>query len=200
MAVGPCTGCLASLGLHLLSHKMQELWSDKLASGWHMVGAHEILASQLLYVSPFTWQMKKLKFQVGPVRARAEPRPLIVAPASSPCAQAWGESAQGRGAPKGLRKGGSREEGPGKGCCLLQRRPQPLERVPRALLGFPGRVSKTAPRVLGPSTSVSSSTERASQTQGSFPLDSRPAPPQLPGHREHADGTGSQQGASKEPI
>lgn len=58
----PCIGCLDSLGLHLLSHKMEALWSDKLASSWHLVGAQEILASQLLYVSPFTWQKKKLKF------------------------------------------------------------------------------------------------------------------------------------------
>lgn len=188
---------MASLGLRLLSHTMEEPWSDKLASGWHMVGAHEILASQLLYVSPFTWQKKKLKFQVGPTRARAEPRPLIGAPASSPCVQAWGESAKGRGTPMGLRKGGSREEVPGKGCSSSREGPQPLARVPRTLLGFPGRVSKAAPRVLGPSASVSSSMERASQTQGSFRLYSRPAPPQPLDRREHAD---RGQGASKEPV
>lgn len=148
--MGPCTSCLASLGLHLLSHKMQELWSDKLASGWHMVGAHEILASQLLYVSPFTWQMKKLKFQVGPVRARAEPRPLIVASASSPCAQAWGESAQGRGAPMGLRKGGSREEVPGKGCCLLQRRPPALREGSQSPLGLSRKSQQDCTKSPGP--------------------------------------------------
>lgn len=93
---------------------MEELWSDKLASGWHMVGAHEILASQLLYVSPFTWQMKKLKFQVGPVRARAEPRPLIIAPASSPCVQAWGEC-PGQGCPHGPKEEGLKRRGSRKG-------------------------------------------------------------------------------------
>ena len=87
----------------------------------------------------------------------------------------------------GLREWGSREEVLGKGCSS-RKGPQPLERVPRTLLGFPGRVSKAAPRVLGPSASVSSSMERASQTQGSFPLYSRPAPPPPPGHRAHADG------------
>ena len=40
--------------------------------------------------------------------------------------------------------------------------------------------------------------ERASQTQGSFPLDSRPGPPQPPGHRR-ARRQGAQ-GSSKEPI
>lgn len=48
-AVGPCTVCLASLGLCLLSHRMEELWSDRLASDWPTVGAHEMLAPQLLH-------------------------------------------------------------------------------------------------------------------------------------------------------
>lgn len=37
MAVGPGTGCLASLGLSLLFCQMGRLW---LRWGWHVVGAY----------------------------------------------------------------------------------------------------------------------------------------------------------------
>lgn len=37
---GAGTGCLAPLGLSLLSCQMEGLWSDRLGSGLHIVGAH----------------------------------------------------------------------------------------------------------------------------------------------------------------
>ena len=49
---------------------MEELWSNRLASGWYLVGAHEMLVSQFLLSGPHTWQMEKRKVQGGPGRTR----------------------------------------------------------------------------------------------------------------------------------
>lgn len=71
------------------------------------------------------------------------------------------------GCPHGPKEGSSREEVLGKGV-LLQERPPALREGPQNPLGL-SRKSQDCSKSPGPFRSVSSSMERASQTQGSFP-------------------------------
>lgn len=135
-------------------------------------------------------QMKKPNLQVGPERARARTQ-------ASDCSP-WG-SPMGPGLRIHSGKGGSREEALEEGHCLLQGGAPAFRKGPPepswAIQEGPARL----PRVLGPAASISSiSMERASQTQDSFSLDSRPRPPWLPGCRENTQ-TGWDR-AGKEPI